>query len=179
LYTHDMKKSLPQPYWWDWPAISLLFILIYILTSRLLITDWTSYLNFTQISAFLGLVIGLALGYSQFNPKAARWISFCYMVIMLPVIWIRVIDEQVAVDERLLSVGGRLLFSFREFFARRPVEDPLFFIAIMSVAFWVLSASAGFYLTRHQNFLALSCHLPSAFSSFKTTITCLPAGYGS
>ena len=150
-----MKKSLPQPYWWDWPAVSLLFILIYILTSRLLITDWTSYLNFTQISAFLGLIIGLALGYSQFHPKAARWISFGYMVIMLPVIWIRVIDEQVAVDERLLSVGGRLLFSFTEFFARRPVEDPLFFIAVMSVAFWVLSASAGFYLTRHQNFLAV------------------------
>jgi transglutaminase-like putative cysteine protease len=79
---------------------------------------------------------------------------------LLPIIWIRVIDEQVAVDERLLSVGGRLVFSFGEFFARRPVDDPLFFVAIMSVTFWVISASAAFYLTRHQNFLAVV--LPSA-----------------
>ncbi|HEU0294760.1 MAG TPA: transglutaminaseTgpA domain-containing protein [Anaerolineales bacterium] len=155
-----MKKSHVQLYWWDWPSITLLFILIYTLASRLLITDWTKYLNFTQISATFGLVIGLALGYSQFQPRIARWISFGYMVMMLPIIWIRVIDEQVAVDERLLSVGGRLLFSFGEFFARRPVEDPLFFVAIMSVAFWVISASAAFNLTRHQNFLAIV--LPSA-----------------
>ena len=108
----------------------------------------------------MGIIIGLALGYSQFKPRTARWISFGYMVMMLPVIWIRVIDAQVELDERLLSIGGRLVFSFGEFFARRPVEDPLFFISIMSVAFWVISASAGFHLTRHQNFLAVV--LPSA-----------------
>ena len=155
-----MKKSLPQPYWWDWPAITLLFILLYTLSARLFITDWTTNLDFTQSSAMLGLIIGLALGYSQFKPSTARWISFGYMVMLLPVIWIRIIDEQVEVDERLLSVGGRLLFSFGEFFARRPVEDPLFFVAVMSVAFWVIAASAAFYLTRHQNFLASV--LPSA-----------------
>jgi transglutaminase-like putative cysteine protease len=155
-----MKKSQTQPYWWDWPAVTLLLVLLYTLASRLLITDWTRYLNFTQISATLGMVIGLALGYSQFRPQTARWISFAYMVMLLPIVWIRVIDEQVAVDERLLSVGGRLVFSFGEFFARRPVEDPLFFVAIMSVTFWVISASAGFHLTRRQNFLAIV--LPSA-----------------
>ena len=155
-----MKKSHAQPYWWDWPAITLLFVLIYTLASRLFITDWTPYLDFTQASAIMGIIIGLALGYSQFKPRTARWISFGYMVMMLPVIWIRVIDEQVELDERLLSIGGRLVFSFGEFFARRPVEDPLFFISIMSVAFWVISASAGFHLTRHQNFLAVV--LPSA-----------------
>ena len=155
-----MKKSQAQPYWWDWPAVSLVFVLIYTLASRLFITDWTPNLEFTQAAAMMGIVIGLALGYSQFKPGTARWISFGYMAMMLPIIWIRVIDEQVELDERLLSIGGRLVFSFGEFFARRPVEDPLFFISIMCVAFWVISASAGFHLTRHQNFLAVV--LPSA-----------------
>ncbi len=108
----------------------------------------------------MGIVIGLALGYSQFARKNARWISFGYMVIMLPLIWTRVIDDQVELDERLLSVGGRLLYSVSEFFSRRPVEDPLFFVALMSITFWIMSASAGFSLTRHQNFLAAV--LPSA-----------------
>ena len=155
-----MKKPQIQPYWWDWPAVILLCLLIYILASRLFVTDWTKHLNFTQFSAALGVVIGLALGYSQFKPRTARWISFGYMVVLLPVIWIRIIDERVELDERLLSVGGRLLFSFDEFFARRPVEDPLFFVAIMCVVFWVISASAAFNLVRYQNFLAVV--LPSA-----------------
>ena len=146
LYTQDMKK-LPvqvQPYWWDWSAVALLFILVQVCSSRLITTNWTPHLNFIQIFTSMGLAIGLALGYSQFKRKAARWISFGYMLFMLPLIWSRVIDEQVELDERLLSVGGRLLYSISEFLSRRPVEDPLFFVAIMSITFWVISASAGF-----------------------------------
>src|SRR5262245_24867778 len=118
-----MKKSEAQLYWWDWLAISLLFVLIYTFASHLFITDWVPYLAFTQVAAMMGIVIGLALGYSRFKPGTARWISFGYMAMMLPIIWIRIIDEQVELDERLLSIGGRLVFSFGEFFARRPVED--------------------------------------------------------
>ena len=155
-----MKKSPVQLYWWDWPAVALLFILLQVLASRLVTTTWTPHLNFIQTFTTMGSVIGLALGYSQFKRRSARWISFGYMFIMLPLIWTRVIDDQVELDERLLSVAGRLLYSISEFFSRRPVEDPLFFVAVMSIMFWVISASAGFRLTRHQNFLAMV--LPSA-----------------
>ena len=155
-----MEKQHVQSNWWDWPAIALLFILLHVLASRLVTTTWTPNLNFIQTFTSMGSVIGLALGYSQFKRKTARWISFGYMAFMLPLVWTRVISDQVELDERLLSVGGRLLYSFSEFFSRRPVEDPLFFVAIMSVTFWIISASASFNLTRHQNFLAMV--LPSA-----------------
>ncbi len=155
-----MKKSPVQLYWWDWPAVTLLFILLQVFASRLVTTTWTPHLNFIQTFTTMGSAIGLALGYSQFQRRSARWISFGYMFIMLPLIWTRVIDDQVELDERLLSVAGRLLYSISEFFSRRPVEDPLFFVAVMSITFWVISASAGFSLTRHQNFLAMV--LPSA-----------------
>src|SRR5260221_9802274 len=147
LYTQMMEKQQTQSRWWDWPATALLFILLQVLASRLITTSWTSNLSFVQTSTSMGFVLGLALGYSQFKRRTARWISLGYMVIMLPLIWIRVIDKQVELDERLLSVGGRLLYSISEFFARRPVEDPLFFVAIMCVTFWIISASAGFNLT--------------------------------
>lgn len=155
-----MEKQSVHPNWWDWPAAALLFILLQIVASRLATTTWTPYLSFIQLFTSMGSVIGLALGYSQFRRKTARWISFCYMAFLLPLVWTRVISDQVELDERLLSVGGRILYSISEFFSRRPVEDPLFFVAIMSVTFWVLSASASFNLTRQQNFLAMV--LPSA-----------------
>ena len=119
-----MKKSPVQLYWWDWPATALLFILLQVLASRLVTTTWTPHLNFIQTFTTMGSVIGLALGYSQFQRKSARWISLGYMLIVLPLIWTRVIDNQVELDERLLSVAGRLLYSISEFFSRRPVEDP-------------------------------------------------------
>lgn len=155
-----MQKSQPQPGWWDWASVALLYTLLYTVASRLVATEWTENLNFTQAATVMGAVLGLSLGYSRFKRPAARWLSFGYMVFLLPIIWIRVIDRQVELDERFLSVFGRLLFSASEFFARRPVEDPLFFVALMCIAFWVLSTSAGFYLVRHQNFLVVT--LPSA-----------------
>jgi transglutaminase-like putative cysteine protease len=154
-----MEKSSTHFRWWDWAAILLLFALLQIVTGRLVATEWTKHLALVQISTSMGIAIGLALGYSQFQLKTARWISFAYMVILLPLQWTLVIEEA-SLEEQLLSVGGRLLFSISEFFARRPVEDPLFFVASMSITFWIISASAGFRLIRHQNFLAAA--LPSA-----------------
>ena len=155
-----MEKSAIRSHWWDWAAIFLLLALLQIVTARLLATEWTKDLALVQIATSMGLAIGLTLGYSQFQPRTARWISFAYMLILLPLQWTLVIDQQASLEEQLLSVGGRLLFSISEFFARKPVNDPLFFIAIMSITFWIISASAGFRLVRHQNFLAVV--LPSA-----------------
>jgi len=148
-----MKNLTTSPRWWDWSSVGLLFVLIQITVSRLVTTEWTDFLNLTQIVATMGLIVGLALGYSQFTLKRARWVSFWYMVVILPLIWIRIIDKQVDVEERFLSIGGRLLASINQLFNKAPIDDPLFFVAVMCVAFWIASASAGFQLTRKQNFV--------------------------
>ena len=155
-----MEKTSEQSRWWDWPAVLLLFALLQTVAARLVATNWVPDLSLIQVFTTIGTAIGLALGYSQFPRRTARWISFFYMIMMLPLLWTRVIDQEVALEEQLLSVGGRLLFSISELFSRRPVEDPLFFIAAMSIAYWVISASAGFNLLRQQNFLRVV--LPSA-----------------
>jgi transglutaminase-like putative cysteine protease len=155
-----MEKTSEQSRWWDWPAVLLLFALLQTVAARLVATEWLEDLSLIYLFAIMGTVIGLALGYSQFQRRTARWISFFYMIIMLPLQWTLLIDQETSLEEQLLSVGGRLLFSISEFFSRRPVEDPLFFIAAMSIAFWVISASSGFNLLRHQNFLRIV--LPSA-----------------
>ena len=151
----DTSVATAQNRWWDWVSILLLFLLLQVVASRLVITAWTPFLHLIQGITSTAFVIGAAGGYSNFTRRTVRWFSFFYMIMLLPLQWIEVIDKQVALEEQLTSVGGRLLFSISEFFTRRPVEDPLFFIAIMSVAFWVLSASAGYHLIRNQNFLAV------------------------
>ncbi|HMD81742.1 MAG TPA: hypothetical protein VKE92_10570, partial [Anaerolineales bacterium] len=79
-----MEKSSEQSRWWDWPAILLLFLLLQTVAARLVATDWVPDLSLIQLFATMGVAIGLALGYSQFQRRTARWISFFYMIIMLP-----------------------------------------------------------------------------------------------
>jgi len=155
-----MEKSPAQGRWWDWAAIALLFVLLQTFAARLVTTSWTPFLYLTQTCTYIGYVVGAALGFSQFQRRTVRWLTFFYMLIMLPLQWTLVIDQQVSLEEQLASVAGRLFFSTSDFFAQRPVEDPFFFVAIMTIAFWIISSSAGFQLTRRQNYLAAV--LPSA-----------------
>jgi transglutaminase-like putative cysteine protease len=155
-----MRKSSGIPRWWDWTAVAMLFILLQTAATRLVTTAWTPFLFITQTVTPMGFVIGAASGYTIFSHRTTRWLTFLYMLILLPLQWMRVIDQTVSLEEQWMSMTGRLFFSFLDFFARRPVEDPIFFVAIMSIAFWIISTSAGFHLIRNQNFLAAV--LPSA-----------------
>jgi transglutaminase-like putative cysteine protease len=146
--SHSQKSR-----WWDWAAVGLLFILLQTLASRLVATTWTPFLSLIQTFAYIGFIIGAALGYSRFERHTVRLLVFFYMLIMLPLRWTLVIDQDVSLEEQLASVAGRLFFSISDFLAREPVEDPFFFVAIMSVAFWIISSWASFALVRNQNYL--------------------------
>jgi transglutaminase-like putative cysteine protease len=154
------KLHVPQARWWDWAAVGLHFILLQTVASRLVATTWTPFLYLIQTFTYMGFVVGTALGYSTFQRRTVRWLTFIYMIILLPLQWTLVIDQHASLEEQFASVGGRLYFAIVEFFARQPVDDPLFFVALMSITFWIISSWAGFTLVRNQNYLGAV--LPSA-----------------
>ena len=160
MYTSRMQKASGTTRWWDWASIFILFILVETSASRLVATNWTKFLFLGQTIAYIGYTVGTILGYTKFSPRLSRWISFLYMLVFLPLQWTLVIDQKASLEEQFLSVGGRLYFSYSDFFAGRPVEDPLFFITLITLGFWIVGASAGFQLIRRQNYLAAV--LPSA-----------------
>jgi len=146
-----MKASQPRRS--DWPSIVLLILMLQVATARLVVTHWTDFLIFAQTLAALGSILGLALGHSQFNKRAVRWLVFGYSVILIPWQLSLVIDPDVLLSERLASVGGRLLFSLEVFFRRDPVEDSLLFVAFISTLAWFLSITSGYWWARHKNYL--------------------------
>jgi transglutaminase-like putative cysteine protease len=148
-----MEKTSAPARWWDWAAIGLLFILMETVASRLVATNWTPYLYLTQTATYIAYVVGTSLGYSRFSRRVSQWLSVVYMLIMLPLQWTLTIDQNTSLEEQLTSVAGRLFFSTSDFFAQLPVEDPLFFVSIMTVLFWAISSWAGFTLVRNQNYL--------------------------
>jgi hypothetical protein len=161
LYTQDMEKTSAPLRWWDWTSVVLLFLLLQTIASRLVATTWTPFLYLTQTATYMAFAVGTALGYSQFSARLTKWLSFVYMVIMLPLQWTLMIDQNTSLEEQLMSVAGRLYYSTSDFFARRPVDDPIFFVVIMTFTFWFISSWASFTLVRNQNYLGAV--IPSAF----------------
>jgi len=138
----------------------LLFLVLETLASRLVATNWTPFLYLMQTATYLGYVVGTALGYSRFPRRVAQWLSLVYMVLMLPLQWTLMIDQKTSLEEQFASVIGRLYFSTSDFLARRPVDDPIFFVIIMTFTFWFISYWASYALVRNQNYL--EAVLPSA-----------------
>jgi transglutaminase-like putative cysteine protease len=147
------KLHVPQSRWWDWAAVALHFVLLQTVASRLVATTWTPFLYLTQTFAYMGFVIGMALGYSTFHRRTVRVLNFLYMLVLVPLQWTLVIDQNTSLEEQFASVGGRLYFATSDFLARQPVEDPLFFVALMSITFWIISSLAAFALVRNQSYL--------------------------
>jgi transglutaminase-like putative cysteine protease len=148
-----MEKTSSPVHWWDWASIALLFVLLETLASRLVVTNWTPFLYLMQTATYMAFIVGSALGYSRFSRRIVQWLSPIYMLFVLPLQWTLAIDQHTSLEEQLLSVAGRLYYSTAAFLARRPVEDPLFFVIIMTITFWFVSAWTAFALVRNQNYL--------------------------
>jgi transglutaminase-like putative cysteine protease len=150
LYTHCMKR-LPSRRW-DWPSIILLILMLQVATVRLVITRWTDFLYFAQTLAALGLILGIALGYSRFKRRAVILLALGYSLMLIPWQLTVAIDDEL-LSARLASVGGRLYFSLVQFFQRKPVDDTLLFVAFITTLVWFLSLISGYWWTRHENYL--------------------------
>src|SRR5215211_1118247 len=120
-----MENSSDTHRWWDWVSLALHFFLLETVASRLVTTSWTPFLFLIQTITYIGYIIGTTIGYSRFSRRTSQWLTFLYMVLMLPLQWTLIIDQDASLEEQLTSVAGRLFFSTQDFIARRAVEDPI------------------------------------------------------
>jgi len=142
--------------WWDLPSAVLLFVATLFSAWRLQTTDWAEGLGHVRNVAILGLLVGLALGQSQFKKRGITFLSIGYMLVFFIWQWLGLIsfEKGVNLGERLLILFARLFTDLGEFFAGRPVEDQLLVVALLCFPYWFATLFSGYQLTRHANYLA-------------------------
>lgn len=138
--------------YWDWPSAGLLFLLIETSAVRLAITSWTPDLHVPLLLILLGIALGLALGVSRFQRRAVVWLVIGYSAILLPWQLTASMNPKDSAMEHLITLGNRLSAALREFLTRNPVEDYLFFVALVSIGYWLITVTAGYFLTRHGDY---------------------------
>ncbi len=137
--------------WWDWPAVFLLVIILTATFTRLMATSWTDGLKITRLVAYLGLIAGLALGYSWFSSRRVVFFAIVYGLFVIPWQLGSLSGRGILWTERLQSLGGRLNTIIGQLTKQQAVSDNLLFLTLMALLFWVLSIYAGYSLTRHGN----------------------------
>src|SRR5215203_7454728 len=114
-----MENSSDTHRWWDWISLTLHFLLLETVASRLVTTNWTPFLYLTQTITYIAYIIGTAMGYSRFSRRTSQWLTFFYMLLMFPLQWTLIIDQDTSLEEQLASMAGRLFYSTQDFMARR------------------------------------------------------------
>jgi transglutaminase-like putative cysteine protease len=179
----DSSKKTEHIRWWDLPAALLLIAALITAAIRLNATHWTEDLSLVQNVAFLGAVVGLALGQSRFSSGTTRFFAIAYGIFLVPWQLGLTLGEGIQWSERLVSINNRLMITIDQLVQQKPVTDNLFFLFLMASLFWTLSVYAGYNLTRHAN--AWRAILPTgiaviiihAYDSFFTIRTWFLAGY--
>ncbi len=121
---------------------------------RLSITEWTDFLYLSETLAGLGILLGLALGYSCFGRNAVYGLTLGYSLVLLSWQIGLVIPGRVEPLERLVRISERLSFAFLQFLQREAVEDSLLFLTFVTVLVWCLSLFSAYAWARWQNYLA-------------------------
>ncbi len=158
MYTRSMQRPSDSVEFrpsWDWPSAFLVVLLIQVAATRFVMTDWTSFLFFSQTLAAFGSVLGLALGQSNFSRRVIYWLGLAYSSVLIPWQLTGIVEPDLLFGEKVASVSGRIWFSLGQFFTRKPVDDPLLFVAFSAFGFWIMGLTAGYYFARRRDYLAV------------------------
>jgi len=147
------KTSHPSEYvrWWDLPAALILIAALLTAATRLASTRWAEDLSIIQTITMLGVFTGLALGKSHFSRAVVRFFAFAYGTFVI--LWQigGTVGQDIQWTERLLRIGLRLITIIDVLSQRRPVNDNMLFLFLMSILFWSLSVYAAYSLVRYAN----------------------------
>lgn len=145
LYTGRVDETRTQE--WDWFSAWILFLMLQVVSARLVTTDWAPYLYFTETMAGLGVILGLALGASRFSRRTVGVLAGIYTLFVVP--WqLSAAATNDHLLDRLAHIWNILLISLGQFANRQPVKDSLFFVTLVCLAFWLIGLFAGYWFAR-------------------------------
>lgn len=150
--------------WWDLPAAALLSIALLIAATRLVSTRWTDHLALTQFLVIIGVGLGFAVGQSRFSPLLGTILAASYGLIVVPWLLGVLLEKNQALSVQLPILLSRANDVLSHLTENQPVRDPILFLLLMGILFWILSVNAGYTLTRYGN--AWAALLPSGLVLF-------------
>ncbi len=143
-----MRNNRVSPFF-DWPTLGFLTLLIMIPGWALASAEWTDYLSVVSVVGAMAVLAGTALAQSRFSGRLAAFFSTIYGIFF--VVW-RIsltLDTALMEREKILSITGRLGVFFLELVRSEPSQDPLMFVLVMSVLFWILGVVAAWRVFRY------------------------------
>ena len=149
-----MRPTL-SPRRWDWYAAILLVAIVYTSAVRLSITNWTRELGYVEGVVVLGTVLGLALGISRFGGRMVTALALGYTLVQAAWQLTRVAAAGLGLLDQITSGAARLAVTLGQLWDGKRIDDPIFFLTVVSLLFWGIGLSSGYGLVRGSRLLGI------------------------
>ena len=122
--------------------------------TRLVITGWTTNLDIILNLSIISAILGIALGQSRFSGNLVRMIALVYTFFFIPWMFGAVLMPGVDWRDRLSSLANRLNMSVIQWLHNHTVPDPILFLFLMALLYWIVAMVATYMVSRHESIWA-------------------------
>ncbi len=147
IYTQKMIKQ--ERKWLDPFSISCLIVMLLLASYSLEDTLWVTDLNRVTILALMGVVVGFALGQSQFNARTSFWLGFIFSVELLTWQIVFIGANNLSWMERTNYFFIRVSAAISQISMNQPLQDGILFFISMTFLFWFLGLFSGYTFSRY------------------------------
>ena len=150
MSTQSSVSKFPSR-WFDSLAVVLLFAALLTAASQLIATNWVDDLYVSWTLVFIGVFIGVLLGYSHFQPITVGLLTVLYGLFFVPWQLGLTLEVDLHWRERLVEMLYRYQLTFTQLNDGENVTSSLLFLTIVSILAWVLSVYTAYSLVRYGN----------------------------
>ena len=150
MSTQSSVSKFPSR-WFDSLAVILLFAALLTAASQLIATNWVDDLYVSWTLVFIGVFIGVLLGYSHFQPITVGLLTVLYGLFFVPWQLGLTLEVDLLWRERLIEMLYRYQLTFTQLNDGENVTSSLLFLTIVSILAWVLSVYTAYSLVRYGN----------------------------
>ncbi len=141
-----MKARLDR--WWNFGSAFFLFAAFMMTALKIQSTNWTEDLHLVNWLTFIGFLLGVGIGYSQFRGFLSKFFLFLYSILIVPYAIGTTYDPGIPWLTRVQSLYGRAYFSIEQLLNNVRIEDPIVFLIFLCFLVWFTAMMGGYRLTR-------------------------------
>lgn len=133
---------------WNFPAAIMLLAAFMMTALKIQSTNWTEDLHLMNWLTFIGFILGIGVGYSQFRGFISKLFIILYSILIVPYAIGTTYNSGILWLARYESLYGRIYFSIEQLLNNVRIEDPILFFIFLCFLVWFTSISGGYLLSR-------------------------------
>ena len=132
----------------DWASFTTLLLLVLVSAYCLAAADWADHLGMVPTVAGLAVVAGTALARSRFPGWLAAALAAAYGLFLVTFLAAITIVDVYGIHDQLVALGGRLGAFAAVLASGEPNKDPLMFVILMMMLYWIIGVVASYSAIR-------------------------------